>query len=78
MYEDSCGCRKFNISDDVVATGAESLCSRYSTWRGPGQKVISFALYGKAVIELVKFNTYSQLLAYGRRKSCRIQYRLLY
>ena len=50
MYEDSCGCRKFNVSDGVEASGAESLCSRFSTSRGPGQRVVSFALYGKAVI----------------------------
>lgn len=48
MYEDSCGCRRFNISDSVAAIGAESLCSSYSTSRGPGQKVISFSLYGNA------------------------------
>ena len=56
MYEDSCGCRKFNISDSVDATGAESLCSRYSTSRGPGQKVISYSLYGKAVNALLSEN----------------------
>ena len=39
------------VADGELPTGAESLCSRYSTWRGPGQKVISFALYGKAVID---------------------------
>ena len=53
MYEDSCGCRRFNISDSVAAIGAESLCSSYSTSRGPGQKVISFSLYGNAVINSI-------------------------
>ena len=50
MNEDSCGCKKFNVSDSVAALGVESLCSRYSTSRGPGQRVISFALYGNVVI----------------------------
>ena len=37
------------MSASVAAVGAESLCSRYSTSRGPGQRVLSFALYGLAV-----------------------------